>query len=122
MRKPLKILMYVFGLIVLFLLVGAMLVAHEEQNKPIMQIKINVCERYKHDPEMCELFKKTGINLFDRPGGLEAGAKYVGKIPACDDIIVDVLEIKEVNGLVFYKVKYKDLVGWQTKRILTGEE
>jgi hypothetical protein len=106
----------------LLLFVGILLATYEEQNKPIMQIKINICKRYKHDPETCELFKKTGINLFDRPGGLEAGAKYVGSIPACDDIVVDVLEIKEVNGIVFYKIKYRDIVGWQTKRLLTGEE
>lgn len=90
--------------------------------KPIKQIKVNVCERYKDDPEMCEYWERAGINLMDKPGGLSAGARGVGNIPACDGITVDILEIKEVNGIVFYKVRYGDIVGWQTKRLLTGEE
>lgn len=90
-----------------------------EEHEPIKTIKINVCS---YDPENADLWVQTGINLFDRPGGLSSGAKFVGKIPACDGINVDVLEIKEVNGLVYYKIRYGDLEGWQTKRLLTGKE
>lgn len=87
----------------------------EEQT--LEKLTINVC---KVDPKNADYWRTQGINLFDKPGGIGEGAKLVGKIPACENVVVDVLEVREVGGVEYYKVKYGDLVGWQTKRLLSG--
>jgi hypothetical protein len=85
----------------------------ETDEKVLERINVDVCE------ELYIGYEDPKINLFDKPGGLSAGAKLIATIPC--SATVEVLEVREVNGITFYKVKHKDIVGWQTKRLLLGE-
>jgi len=65
------------------------------------------------------------VNMWDKPGGAIKGAKVVGKLSGdgredqglkCQGAIVVLLEIKNVDGRVFLKVKsvVNSKVGWIT--------
>lgn len=83
---------------------------------PLDTIVVNKC---KDDPENADYWRQ-GINLLSDPA-LPTKEK-TGEIPGCDDAVVDVLEKKVWDGVEFYRVKYGTEEGWQTKRLLTGQD
>jgi hypothetical protein len=78
-------------------------------------ITVNVC---KIDPENADYWQETPINLFEAPGSFN----IVTTIPSCVDARVKVVDTSVYNGVEMYKVLYNGKQGWQTKRLLTGEE
>ena len=55
--------------------------------------------------------------------GIEQPKQVVGKIPDCDSIKVQVLKRKcSKDGLEFDYIKYNNIEGWQTRRLLTCPE
>lgn len=92
-----------------------------ESSSEIMEpekISLNICQT---DSENKDYWSKTNINLFSQPGSIVAGATKVGDLPSCSSINLDVLDKEIVDGVEFYKVKYNNIVGWQTKRLLVGD-
>jgi len=87
----------------------------EPQEKTLEKIRVNVCSC---DPNNADYWRSSGINLFKEPGSLTRA----GTIPACDNVVVEVLEKKTYNGREFYKVKYGGIEGWATKLVLTCQE
>ena len=68
------------------------------------------------------------VNLWSKPGGIINGAKVIGKLSGdgrpelglkCQGSIVELLEIKQVDGKTYLKIKtiYSD-VGWVTDLFL----
>jgi len=77
---------------------------------------INLCIT---DSENADVWKQMGVNLwkdFDDP------SKGSENIPACESIEVEVLEKRNVDDIEKYKVKYGQIEGWTTKRLLIGDE
>ncbi|EHQ34309.1 hypothetical protein [Methanoplanus limicola] len=71
-------------------------------------IVVNTC---KSDPDNYEFWKKWNrLNLWESPGS----EKYIGTTNACDDVEVIVLEEREYNGDIYYRIKEnnRDLSGW----------
>ncbi|MBN2734716.1 MAG: hypothetical protein JXQ82_07670 [Methanomicrobiaceae archaeon] len=60
--------------------------------------------------------------LYDKPGGLQAGAKVVSRVEKPLGATTKIYEIKDVDGTVFYKVEIKNKIGWTTEYIVTGKE
>jgi len=86
----------------------------EEKEIVIETITLNMC---KIDKENADIWIQGYVNLFNEPSGL----KLAGKLPPCSSINLEVLEKRNVDGLDFYKVRYGDVIGWQTKRLFIGE-
>jgi len=82
------------------------------------QITLNVCQT---DPENADYWPTTKVNLFNKPGGIATGAVKSGELPPCSSITLDVLDKQTIEGIESYKVRYNNIVGWQTKRLLVGE-
>jgi len=75
------------------------------------------------DPENADIWPTMDINLWKYPGGLAVdGQEIVAKIPSCQGIEVDIIEITDYEGLTYYKIRYGEKEGWVTKRLITGEE
>ena len=71
-------------------------------------ITVNLC---KNDPDNSDFWRKWNrLNLWESPGS----EKYVGTTNACDDVEVIILEEREYNGDIYYKIgeKERELSGW----------
>ena len=87
------------------------------------------------EPTVGDLFHVTGcengtllvpvVNMWNKPGGLAAGAKVIGKLSGdgrkdlglqCQGSIVKVLKVKRVSGRTFLKIKsvVNSKIGWIT--------
>lgn len=109
-----KKLIYCFSVILLLALV-----------KPVAASDIKVGDRFHITGcENGELMVPV-VNMWDKPGGLIEGAKVVGKLSGdgredqglkCQGAIVELLEIKNVDGRIFLKIKsvVNSKVGWIT--------
>ena len=85
------------------------------------------------EPTVGDLFHVTGcengtllvpvVNMWNKPGGLAAGAKVIGKLSGdgrkdlglqCQGSIVKVLKVKRVSGRTFLKIKsvVNSKIGW----------
>ncbi len=73
------------------------------------------------DEENADYWTTTKVNLFDKPGGIQAGAKIVAELEACSSLRLEIIDKQTVDGLEYYRVKYQDKEGWQTKRLLVGD-
>ncbi len=83
-------------------------------------IYLNLCES---DPENADHWGTTRVNLFSKPGGLSIPGNTLSfKIPACENKKLEILEKRVVGGIERYRVRYGANAGWQTKRLLTGDE
>lgn len=85
------------------------------------KITLNVC---KVDPENADYWSEAEVNVWDKPGGLDTGAVVTDKLPACDDLVLEILEKEgRKEGYVpAWKIRYQSVEGWISKDILTGEE
>jgi len=108
--------LFVTLMVTMALFVGCGADSSDRQPRPKSKetIVVDVC---KEDPQNADTWRQTGVNLFTDPS--LSSKRKVGKIPACESITVEVLDKKNVDGIEFYKIKYGDQVGWQTKRLLT---
>jgi len=87
----------------------------EDKKQQVLEhITLNVCQT---DSENADYWETTKINLFDK-----AGLVKVGELPPCSSIVLEVIEKQDIGGLEHYKVRYNSISGWQTKRLLVGEE
>ena len=88
----------------------------EKEDNTSEKLILNLCIT---DSENADVWEKMGINLwkdFDDPS---TGSE---NIPACESIEVEVLEKRNVNDVEKYKIKYGQVEGWITKRLLIDEK
>lgn len=78
-------------------------------------IVLNMCQT---DPENADLWQGMNVNLLSGPAEYPIAAE----LPACSSLELEVLEKRTVDGVEFYRVRYGSMEGWQTKRLLTGNE
>lgn len=75
------------------------------------------------DPDNADIWPNQDVNLWRKPGGLAVdGQKIDAKIPSCQGIEVEIIDIADYDGLTYYKVRYGAKEGWITKRLATGKE
>jgi len=68
-----------------------------------------------------QYWESASLILYDAPGGVLAGAKEISRVSAPLGEEVEIYEIQEIDGTVFYKIGIKGEKGWTTKYIVTGE-
>lgn len=81
----------------------------------IASITLNVCELY---PNSVDLWQMMPVTLFSQAGNTGI---TMGRLKACDDIKLDVLETKIHGGIEYYRVRSGSVEGWNTKRVFVGE-
>ncbi|HNX17774.1 MAG TPA: hypothetical protein PKM50_05550 [Methanoregula sp.] len=104
--------------IVMIGIAGCVSSSASSSSTPISTQTLNMCIK---DPGNADIWESSPVNLWDQPGGLSAGAKISGKLPACDNINVEVWDEKTIGGVVFWKISYGSTQGWITKRMIEGE-
>lgn len=80
----------------------------EEKYSPGDIITVNTCVS---DSDNYDFWKKWNrLNLWESPGS----EKYIGTTNACNDVEIIILEEKEYNGDIYYRIKEtkRDLSGW----------
>jgi len=77
----------------------------------LQTVKLNVCIT---DPENADLWVRGPVNLWDAPG--ESRTKIVGKLDACENIPVTILE----ESGEYIKIKSGSQKGWVLKDIVLG--
>lgn len=78
-------------------------------------ITVNLCET---DLDNADIWQNTPINLFESPDS----STIITKVPACSNARLKVVGTKTYNGVEMYQVDYNSITGWQTKRLLTGDQ
>lgn len=75
---------------------------------------INLCNT---DKENAEYWKSNKINLIDLNS---AGVinESVGLIDPCSNLLVEIIDQRKINGINYLKIKYGNISGWQTERLL----
>ena len=112
----------VLVLLLIACIVGTGCTAAQEtgEAKSYGTVIINMCAV---DPDNADIWPSMDVNLWRKPGGLaEDGQRINAKIPSCQGIEVEIIDITDYEGLTYYKVRYGDKEGWITKRLATGEE
>jgi hypothetical protein len=55
------------------------------------------------------------VNLFNKPGSIQRDTTKRGEFLPCSSINLDVLDKQTVDGIEFYKVRYKSQTRWQKR-------
>ena len=89
---------------------------NEPEQNVLETIAVDIC---KTDPSNADYWVTHEINLFQVAGGQ---GPVVASFPACKGIALDVLSKIIVDDVEYYHVRYAGVSGWQTKRLLIGED
>lgn len=78
------------------------------------KLSINLCNT---DKENSDYWTTNKINLVD----LDSSGiinQSIALIDPCSNLLVEIIDQRKINGINYLKIKYGNISGWQTERLL----